>query len=118
MLNNQKVRSMIKRIFLFISVICMCCLTVVPAHADNSTEKKIKVYPNPVDRSALVIIDLTEDHSEMTVVLYNTVGKMIQTFKSSNNKIAFYAPDISGIYLLRFVENQKVIAVEKIVVKE
>jgi hypothetical protein len=54
----------------------------------------------------------------MTVVVYNTVGKAIQTIKSSNNHISFTAPNVSGIYLLRFVENQKVIAVEKIVVKE
>jgi len=96
----------------------MCCLTATPVHADDSTEKKIKVYPNPVDRNALVIIEIPDDRSEMTVVLYNTVGKMIQTFKSSDNKITFNAPDISGIYLLRFVDNQKVIGVEKIVVKE
>lgn len=107
-----------KRIFLSILVMCLCCLTFVPVRADDSTNKKIKVYPNPVDRSTLVTIDVPDHLSKMTVVLYNTVGKVIQTFKSSNNQIAFYAPDISGIYLLRFVDNQKVIAVEKIVVKE
>jgi hypothetical protein len=96
----------------------MCCLTVVPVRAEDSTEKKMKVYPNPVDRSAIVTIDVPDHLNEMTVVLYNTVGKLIQTFKSSNNQIAFNAPEISGIYLLRFVQNQKVIAVEKIVVNE
>ena len=117
-LNKQKVKSMMKRIFLSIVVICMYCLTVASRQADDSIEKKIKVYPNPVDRTTLVTIDIPDDRNETTVVLYNTVGKVIQTFKSSNNKIAFNAPDVSGIYLLRFVENQKVIAVEKIVVKE
>jgi len=107
-----------KRIFLSVIVMCVYCLTVVPVHADDSIEKRLKVYPNPVDRSALVTIDLPDDRSEISVVLYNTVGKVIHTFKSSNNKIVFNAPDISGIYLLRFVKNQKVIAVEKIVVKE
>ena len=107
-----------KYIFSTIIVVCMCCLTATPVHADDSTEKKIKVYPNPVDRNALVSIDIPEDHSEMTVVLYNTVGKVIQMFKSPNNKITFNAPDISGIYMLRFMDNQKVIGVEKIVVKE
>jgi len=109
---------MIKRIFLPIIVMCMCCLTIVPVHADDSTDKKIRVYPNPADRGTLVTIDIPLNHSEITVVLYNTVGKIIQTFNSPNNKIVFNAPDRSGIYLLRFMENQKVIAVEKIVVKE
>ena len=107
-----------KHIFLSIVVMCMCCLNIMPVHADDPIEKKIKVYPNPVDRSTLLTIDVPDDRNEMTVILYNTVGKVIQTFKSYNNKIAFHAPDVSGIYLLRFVENQQVIAVEKIVVKE
>ena len=107
-----------KHIFQTIIVMCICCLTVAPVLAGDTTDKKIKVYPNPVDRSSIVTIDLPENRGEMTVVLYNTVGKVIQTFKYPNNKITFFAPDISGIYLLRFVENQKVVAVEKIVVKE
>jgi len=106
-----------KHIFLTIIAMCICCLTVAQVLAGDITEK-IKVYPNPVDRNSIVTIDIPENRSEITVVLYNTVGKVIQTFNSSNNKITFNAPDISGIYLLRFVENQKVIVVEKIVVKE
>ena len=107
-----------KRIFQTIIAMCICCLTVAPVLAGDISDKKIKVFPNPVDRSSIVTIDLPENRSGMTVVLYNTVGKVIQTFKYPNNRITFTAPDISGIYLLRFVENQKVVAVEKIVVKE
>ena len=107
-----------KLIFLAITVIFMCCLTAVQVHADDSTDKKIRVYPNPVDRGSIVTVDIPVNLREVTVILFNTVGKPIQTINSSNNKIAFIAPDVSGIYLLRFVDNQKVIAVEKIVVKE
>ena len=109
---------MIKHNFIFIIVMCVLCLTITPLHASDSVEKKMKAYPNPIDRGALLTIEMPDNRSEMTVVLYNTVGKVIHTIKSSNNKISFQAPDISGIYLLRFVERQKVVAVEKIVVKE
>ena len=107
-----------KCIFPTIIAMCISCLAAIPVLADDAIDKKIKVYPNPVDRGSIVSIDIPDNHSEMTVVLYNTVGKVIQTFKSSNEKIVFNAPDVSGIYLLRFAENQKVITVEKIVVKE
>ena len=107
-----------KYIFLTATLICMCCFTVIPVHADDSTEKKLRIYPNPVERGTMMTIDLPARQGEMTVVLYNTVGKVMQTFKSPNNTITFHAPDVSGIYLLRFVDNQKVVAVEKIVVKE
>jgi len=87
-------------------------------HANDVTEKNFTVYPNPVDRGALLTIEIPEDRDEMTVLLYNTVGKVIHTYKTTNKKIEFNAPEISGIYLLRFVEKQKVINVEKIIVKE
>jgi hypothetical protein len=89
-----------------------------PFVLQNSIEKKLKTYPNPINRGALLTIEMPGDRDEMTVFLYNTVGKVIQTFKTSDKKVEFNAPDISGIYLLRFVEKQKVVAVEKIVVKE
>ena len=86
--------------------------------AQDFTEKKLKAYPNPIDRGALLTIEMPGDRGELTVFLYNTVGKVVQTLKTSNQTVQFNAPDVSGIYLLRFVEKQKVIAVEKIVVKE
>jgi hypothetical protein len=121
MLNKQKVMSMMKQRFLIMIAMCMFCLTVVPVHADdqpNSAEKKLKVYPNPVEKGAPLIIEVPDIYGEMTISLYNTVGKVIQTVKTHNKKVEFNAPDISGIYLLRYVERQKVVAVEKIVVKE
>jgi len=119
---------MIKHKFLSIIMIYLFCLAVLPAHADgvqdfsiqtdNTIQKKTKVYPNPIDRGSLLTIEIPGDGIETTLLMYNTVGKLIWTHKTFNKKVDFQAPDVSGIYLLRFVENQKVIAVEKIVVKE
>ena len=108
-----------KHCFLSIVLMCMFCLTVMPVHADDvSVEKKLKAYPNPVERGGLLTVEIPDERGEMTLFVYNTVGKVIQTVITSNKKVEFHAPDVSGIYLLRFVEKQKVIAVEKIVVKE
>ncbi len=135
-----------KHTFLSVIVTCIFCLTILPVSADdikgvyalkdtstqvvnvvqqkaqptlqNTTEKKMKAYPNPIGRGSLLTIEMPNDRGELTIFMYNTVGKVIQTFKTSDKKLEFNAPDVSGIYLLRFVEKQKVIAVEKIVVKE
>ncbi len=138
---------MMKQFFISIMVTCVFCLATMPVQADNThgtfilkdstkydkqqvveatksqvmlqnpIEKKLKAYPNPVDRGSLLTIEMPDGKDELTIFLYNTVGKVIQTFKTSDKKVEFNAPDVSGIYLLRFVEKQKVIAVEKIVVK-
>jgi hypothetical protein len=98
---------------------CTFCLTVLSVSANDSIDRKVKIYPNPIERSTVLTIELsTSDSNDITVILYNTVGKVIHTLKTTNKTVVFNAPDISGIYLLRIVENQKVIAVEKIVVKE
>jgi hypothetical protein len=116
--NKQKEMNMMKQKFLSLIAICVFCLAVLPVQADDPIEKKFKVYPNPVNRGAVLTFEMPVDRGEMTIFLYNSVGKVVQRFKTYNKKVEFNAPDVSGIYLLRFIEQQKVIAVEKIVVKE
>ena len=97
---------------------CVLCLTITPLNANEPVDKKMKAYPNPIERGGLITIEMPEIRSEMTVVLYNTVGKVIQTFKSPKNTIEFHVPNVSGIYLLRCEEKQKAVDVVKIIVKE
>ena len=119
MFNQPKTMNMMKHRFLSIILMFVLCLMVMPLRADEVIyEKKLKVYPNPVDRGALMSVEIPDDRGEMTLILYNTVGRVIKTVSVSNKKIEFHAPEVGGIYFLRFVEKQKVIAVEKIVVKE
>jgi len=108
-----------KKFILPIIVIFTLCLGAFSATASEYEEKKIKVYPNPVVRGTPLTIEmLAVDHSERTVILYNTVGKEILRTKSTDKMVEINAPEVSGIYLLRIIEKQKVVAVEKIVVKE
>ena len=104
-----------KQLFLSLIMIFALCIT---AQASGSDERKLKAYPNPVERSSILTIETPlSDHGEITVSLFNTVGKEINTIRTSNKTVELKAPDISGIYFLRIVEKQKVIAVEKIIVK-
>ena len=89
-----------------------------PFESQNTPDKKTVAYPNPINRSNVLTVEVAGEHGELTIFLFNTVGKVIQTFNTSNKKFEINAPEVSGIYLLRVVEKQKVIAVEKIVVKE
>ena len=108
-----------KQFFRHIIVMCVLFLKIFPVNANDPDEKKINVYPNPIESSATLTIEMpADDYSEVTLFFYNTVGKIIHTIKTTNKKVEFNVPDISGIYLLRIVEKQKVIAVEKIIVKE
>jgi hypothetical protein len=89
------------------------------ANAGEPNEKNFKVYPNPVDRGVSLTIELPAgDYVEITAILYNTVGREIHRVKTTEKTVEFNAPEVSGIYLLRIIEKQKVISVEKIVVKE
>lgn len=131
-----------KQYFLHFIILCIFCLTMMPISAYQSLSKdsvssndismnttkqeeitqifnqdKIKIYPNPVSEGGKLTVEVPEHLGELNIFLYNTVGKIIQTVKTTNKKIDITAPDTSGIYLLKFVEKQKVVTVEKIVVK-
>ena len=117
MSNRQKYIMIIQRLLTVIAMF-MFCLFVASAQTDNPIEKKLKVYPKPIDRGALLTIEMPGDYGEITVNLVSIVGKVVQTYKTTNKIIEINVPDVSGIYLLRILDKQKVIAVEKIVVKE
>ena len=105
-----------KRLFFSLLMICAFGLN---ANASDTDERNLKVYPNPIERNTLVTVEMPKyEHGEVTVHLYNTVGKLVSTIKSADEKVEFFAPEVSGIYLIRIVEKQKVVAVGKIVVKE
>ena len=108
-----------KQFLRYIIVICAFSFAALTVNAGRLDDKQLTAYPNPIDRgAALTVVMPTGEHSEKTVMLYNTVGKVIHTMRTTNPTVEFNVPNISGIYLLRIVEKQKVIAVEKIVVRE
>ena len=102
----------------YISILLMCMFFITASHA-SSDDRKVTASPNPVDRGAVLTVELPteEEYGEITVILYNTVGRPIHTQKTLNKTVEFNVPNISGIYLLRIFKNQNVIAVEKIIVK-
>jgi len=95
------------------------CLSISAKAGDPTEENKLKVYPNPVERGTVVTIELPAgEYGEVTLALYNTVGRKVYSNKTTSKIIEFKTPSISGIYFLRVFENQKVIAIERIIVRE
>jgi hypothetical protein len=90
----------------------------ITVSADNIDRREFRVYPNPVERSASLTVEVPISEGEFSVFLFNTVGKLIYSTKTVNRKVEFKAPEIGGIYLLRIANTQRVVAVEKIIVKE
>jgi len=108
-----------KQFLYTIIMMCTFSLTALPAYSGNLDERKSTAYPNPVERGAVLTVEMPSgDYGEVTVILYNTVGKVINTLITTNKTVDFKAPEITGIYFLRIMEKQNLIAVEKILVKE
>ena len=95
-----------KQFYISIVAISALFLTLagLPAQAGDTDDRKITVYPNPINRGAALTVEMpTGDYGELTVILYNTVGKRVHTLKTTNKTVDFNVPDISGIYFLRIV---------------
>lgn len=84
----------------------------------SSLIPKIKICPNPF--SYYTTIELSTELIDATLIIYDITGKEIkQTNNISGNKITLsrnYLP--SGLYLMRIIQNNEIIASEKLMIAE
>ncbi|SDU20497.1 Por secretion system C-terminal sorting domain-containing protein [Polaribacter sp. Hel1_33_78] len=71
-------------------------------------DKALLVYPNPTDKVFFIKLPVSENR--VTVKIIDLLGKKIFDKKYYSNKFKIELPDVkSGIYLLRFEVNKKII---------
>ena len=84
---------------------------------ENSIDAKIKIYPNPVKRGKIIHIKGT-DNTIYNYQIFNLLGQLIDTGQVNSTKTLNTQNLISGLYLLRLLDQQKnKIWVEKIIVE-
>jgi hypothetical protein len=83
----------------------------------TSTEPaKLKLYPNPT--SGKLIVETNFTGNQAALILRSTEGKIVLHETVSGNRTEVNLNHISsGIYLMQLVQNDKVIADEKVVVE-
>ena len=72
----------------------------------------IQIFPNPTE--GMIEIKGIEDYSNLNYVVYNSIGQIIQ---SGNLKQTIDLSGNKGLCFLTIVQNQKIVAQEKIIVK-
>ena len=84
-----------------------------------SPEDVISYYPNPVKEELYLKWELSEQKTVATIYLFNTSGKLLQTYKGLDHLSNYTIPFLSypqGVYLLSLVYNdgeQKTIKIVK-----
>lgn len=84
---------------------------------DEFNTYKVVIYPNPMSERAIVSIDdFTE---ELSLVIYDLLGKEIQKYQSTSGEFLIDRKDLnSGIYIVKlFEESNSVIYIQKLIVK-
>ncbi len=83
----------------------------------KNSESKIKVYPNPT--SGLIEIESSVDLENATMEIYSLLGKKVKVIRLNNKHSSVDLSDLSqGIYIYRVVNNNSVIAVNKIIINK
>jgi hypothetical protein len=80
--------------------------------------KNIKVYPNPFSNSFNVEYALEQETSELTIEVFDLVGRNVRSTKLSNvqsGKVTIDLNECLGIYLLRMMADGKQIHNQKVV---
>lgn len=78
---------------------------------------KIQVYPNPIQKNEVIIVELPHIQDKAHIALFDVSGKMIsETFVDENtNRVQIKAPSQSGVYILKI--NRKENFTQRIVVQ-
>lgn len=85
-------------------------------------ELSFKVFPNPVTNNAVLNIDVPSDESQVTVMVFDAVGRVVYENQSEispeNNKVVINMADQqNGLYLIR-VMSKTMQQVQKIIVRK
>lgn len=92
-------------------------------HFDEATDLieglvSAKIYPNPIDRGAMLSIALSTHKTEnVTVEIINALGEIVSTLRSNQYPIAVKAPSVSGVYMVRLVVDGEITYSQKLIVK-
>lgn len=84
--------------------------------SNENSDKQINIFPNPFISSTT--IKTIDDLKNATLTIYNSYGKGIKQIKNISGKTIFLSRDNlpSGIYFIRITEENKIIAVEKLII--
>jgi hypothetical protein len=93
------------------------CPDETPTNVQTSTESAtLKLYPNPTSGKLIVETSFTGNQAEL--ILCSTDGKILLHEAVYGNKTEINLNHLSsGIYVMQLVQNDKVIADEKVIVK-
>jgi hypothetical protein len=86
--------------------------------SNENSIKKISVFPIPFISSTT--IKTIDDLKNATLTIYNSFGKAIKQIKNISGKTISLSRDNlpSGIYFIRITEENKIIAVEKLIITD
>lgn len=86
--------------------------------SNENSIKKISVFPNPFISSTT--IKTIDNLKNATLTIYNSYGKTIKQIKNiSGQTISLSRDNLScGIYFIRITEENKIIAVEKLIIRD
>ena len=86
--------------------------------SNESSDKQITVFPNPFISSTT--IKTIDNLKNATLTIYNSYGKALKQIKNiSGHTVSLNRENLtSGIYFIRITEENKMIAVDKLIIKD
>jgi hypothetical protein len=86
--------------------------------SNENSDKNISVFPNPLISSTT--IKTIDNLKNATLTIYNSFGKALKQIKNISGKtVTLYRENLpSGMYLIRLSEENKTIAVEKLIIAD
>jgi hypothetical protein len=84
----------------------------------NKINSSISIFPNPFSSSTT--LNITDNFSNVTLTIYNTLGQEIKSIKNISTQTIILGRDNleNGIYFIHLTQDNKIVATEKIIITD
>lgn len=98
---------------------CQICLVVSPT-AVNEYENSISLTLSPNPFSAETVLQTDNPFHNVTLTVYNCFGQTVKQLKNISGQTVTFSRDnlASGLYFVRLAEENKIIAVDKLIITD
>lgn len=91
------------------------CNSCNPLAINRNSKSKINMYPNPMHN--MLNIQLPDDNKTYTIMITDIAGREIQSYTSTRKLMIQNMSIVSGIYLVKILDDKTVYSTEKLLVE-
>jgi len=96
------------------------CQTTSNQDLQNENDRlELHLYPNPSSKEIILELNMLGDHNQLNAEIYNNAGIKLKSFPISSERSTIDISEFSdGIYILKIIDQEKLLLTEKFIIQQ